>query len=131
MLGDFIGEFKGTTSGIRVLSDGKLEISQQGTGKILGIEASMVTTGTATPMPNGVMMVEANGLLTAMAGDVAMVKIDGIGWPTGKGWKTTYRGASYTLTQSQKLARLNKIVGIWELESDENGNWTLKIWEWK
>jgi hypothetical protein len=130
MLGNLIGEFKGKTTGYRVLPDGKSELSQQGAGKILGIEASIATTGVITPMPNGVLMAEANGLTTTMDGDVVMVKIDGMGWSTGKGWKSSMRGASYQMTQSQKLARLNKVVIVWELDSDENGDWTLQLWEW-
>ena len=131
MLGEMIGEFKGKSTGYRVLSEGKVEISQQGMGKILGIDASMATTGVSAPMPNGVLMVDGNGVLTTMDGDVAMVKINGIGWPTGKGWKSSFRGAGYQMTQSPKLVRLNKIVCVWELESDENGDWVLKLWEWK
>ncbi len=131
MLGNLIGEFKGKTTGIRVLSEGKLEITQQGMGKVMGIDGSMVTTGVATPMPNGVTMMDANATLMTMDGDVVMIKINGIGWTTGKGWKASYRGAAYQMTMSQKLAAMNKIVSVWENESDENGDWVLKFWEWK
>jgi hypothetical protein len=61
MLGDMIGEFRGKASGYRVLSEGKVEVSQQGMGKLLGFDASMATTGTMSPMPNGVLMVVAMG----------------------------------------------------------------------
>ncbi len=131
MLGNLIGEFKGKTTGIRVLSEGQMELSQQGMGKVMGTDGSMVTTGVATPMPNGVTMVDANGTLMTMDGDLVMVKISGIGWTTGKGWKASYRGAAYQMTMSPKLAALNKIVSVWENESDENGDWVLKFWEWK
>ncbi len=131
MLGNLIGEFKGKTTGLRVLSEGKMELNQQGMGKVMGIDGSMVTTGVATPMPNGVTMIDANGTLMTMDGDVVMVKINGIGWMTGKGWKASYRGAAYQMTMSQKLAAMNKIVCVWENESDENGDWVLKFWEWK
>ncbi len=131
MLGNLIGEFKGKTTGFRVLSEGKIELSQQGMGKVMGIDGSMVTTGVATPMPNGVTMIDANGTLMTMDGDVVMVKINGIGWMTGKGWKASYRGAAYQMTMSQKLAGMNKIVSVWENESDENGDWVLKFCEWK
>ena len=76
-------------------------------------------------------MVEGDGLCTTTDGEAVMLKINGIGWPTGKGWKASYRGASYQMTMSQKLAALNKIVCVWENESDENGEWVLKLWEWK
>jgi len=131
MIGDLIGEFKGKTTGVRVLSEGKVETSDQGSGKILGIEATIMDTGVGTPMPNGVLMGEANGIINTVDGEAVMIKISGIGWSTGKGWKVSYRGASFHMTQSQKLARLNKVVGVFEYESDENGNWQVKIWEWK
>ena len=131
MIGEQIGEFKGKTTGYRVLPEGKSELSQQGMGKIMGLEATMATTGVITPMPNGVLMADANGLTTTMDGEVVMVKISGIGWPTGKGWKSSMRGAAFQMTQSVKLARLNKVVTVWELESDEIGDWVLKLWEWK
>ena len=131
MLGPQIGEFKGKTTGVRVLSDGKMELSQQGMGKVKGIDASIVSTGVSSQMPNGVLMVDANGSLMTVDGDIVMIKINGIGWMLGKGWKASYRGASYQMTMSQKLADMNKIVCVWELESDENGDWILKFWEWK
>ena len=37
MLGELIGEFKGRNTAYRVLPDGKMEASAQGTGKILGM----------------------------------------------------------------------------------------------
>jgi hypothetical protein len=40
MLGELIGEFKGKNTGYRVLPDGKIESTAQGTGKILGIDIS-------------------------------------------------------------------------------------------
>ena len=126
-----VGEFKGKTTGIRVLEGGKIEFSQQGMGTILGMEASLLATGTGTPMPTGVIMAEANGMVTTMNGDVVMSKISGIGWPTGKGWKSFYKGACYQMTQSPKLAALNKMVLVWTNESDENGDFVLKLWEWK
>jgi hypothetical protein len=80
MLGEMIGDFKGKTTGVRVLSEGKLELSQQGMGKVMGIDGSLVTTGTSSPMPNGVLMVDANASLMTKDGDVVMIKISGIGW---------------------------------------------------
>jgi hypothetical protein len=75
--------------------------------------------------------VDGDGLITDVNGDQVMVKITGIGWTTGKGWKASYRGASYQMAQAPKLARLNKIVGVYELETNETGDFNLKIWEWK
>jgi len=131
LIGEAIGEFAGKTIGIKVLSGGKIETTGQGMGKILGMEATTVFTGVGTPMPNGVFMVEGDGLITNMDGDQVMVKITGIGWASGKGWKGSYRGAAYQMTQAPKLASLNKVVGVYELETNENGDFNMKVWEWK
>lgn len=131
MIGELIGEFKGKTTGIRVLSDGKIETSESGAGMVLGKEASEMDTGVGTLMPNGVIMLEGNGVIMTAEGDAVMVKIDGIGWATGKGLKSSYRGACYFMTNSSKLASLNKTVGVWEHESDETGEYSLKCWAWK
>jgi hypothetical protein len=131
MLGDLIGEFKGKVMGLRVLSEGKVETSEQGSGSILGVEATMLATAISTPMPNGVLMGEGDALVTTADGEVVMIRKIGIGWSTGKGRKASKRGVFFHMTQSQKLARLNKVVGVWEFESEENGDWHVKIWEWK
>ena len=122
---------KGKTTGIRVLADGKIEVSHAGSGNLMGKEATAVDTGVSTLMPSGVFMAEANGMSITAEGDSVMTKISGIGWPTGNGWKSSYRGAAYFMTTAPKLASLNKTVGVWELESDENGDYTLKVWAWK
>ena len=131
MLGDMIGEFKGQVTGVRILSGGKVETSEQASGNILGNLATWLATSTSTPMVNGVVMAEGEALVTTEDGEVVMIKKSGIGWSTGKGRKATRRGVFFHATKSQKLARLNKVVGVWEFESEENGNWHVKIWEWK
>ena len=88
-------------------------------------------TAVSTPMPNGVLMVDVNGIIMTAEGDSVMTKINGIGWPTGKGLKSSLRGACYFMTNSPKLANLNKTVGVWELESEENGEYSFKVWAWK
>ena len=130
MIGEQIIELKGQAPSIRVLSDGRTETSEQGSGSVLGVEAAWVATTLSTPMPNGVVLGEGNGIITTVEGDMVMVHKIGIGWSTGKGRKASRRGAFFHTTQSQKFGRLNKVVGMYEFESDEQGNWTAKIWEW-
>jgi hypothetical protein len=131
MLGDMIGEFKGQVTGVRVLPEGKIETSERASGSILGVDATWLATSISTPMPNGVIMAEGDAVITTIEGDVVMVKKSGIGLSAGKGRKASRRGVFFHMTQSQKLDRLNKVVGLWEFESEENGNWHVKIWEWK
>ena len=128
MLGELIGEFKGKNIGWRVLPDGKIETTAQGTGKILGVDAFLLSTSVGT-MANGIFMGEDTSVITTMDGDTVMLKGNAVGWPSGKGGTT--RAASIHTTQSQKLARLNKVVGMHEYETDMTDNFAGKIWEWK
>jgi len=128
MLGELIGEFKGKNTGYRMLPDGKMEVTAQGTGKILGVDCFLLSTSVGT-MADGVFMGEGNGSITTMEGDMVVMKGIAIGYPSGNGGAT--RTATIHTTQSKKLARLNKIVGIHEYETDMQDNWTAKIWEWK
>lgn len=80
-------------------------------------------------MANGVFMGEVNSVFTTMEGETITSKGIAVGFLSGNGGAT--RAASIHTTQSQKLARLNKIVGMHEYETDMNDNWTGKIWEWK
>ncbi len=128
MLGELIGEFKGKNTSNRVLSDGRIETSGQGTGKILGIDAVVMTTAVAG-MENGVYVGKVTAVITTMEGDSVMTKGNAVAWPSGNGGTT--RAATIQTTQSPKLLRLTKVIGLHEYETDMTNNWTGKIWEWK
>jgi hypothetical protein len=128
LLSDLIGEFKGKNTAYRVLSDGKIETSGQGTGKILGLDAFIMFTTVGT-MSNGFFNGKGNGVITTMAGDTITLKMNSIGWPSGNGGIS--RGASTQVTQSLTLLRLNKAILLHEYQTDMTDNWTGKIWEWK
>jgi hypothetical protein len=128
MLGDLIGEFKGKNIGFRVLPDGRIETTAQGTGKILGIDAFVLSTSVGT-MANGIFKGEVTSVINTVDGDAVIMKGNAVGWSSGKGGTT--RAASYHTTQSQKLLRLNKVMGLHEYETGLDNNWVGKIWEWK
>jgi len=129
MLGEQIGEFKGKNTGWRVLPDGKIETTAQGTGKILGMDVWMISTSVGT-MANGMFVGEVNSVMTTMSGDTVMMKGNAVAWSTGNGGGTT-RVATINTTQAQKLARLNKVIGLHEYDTDKDNNYNGKIWEWK
>ncbi|MCJ7635383.1 hypothetical protein MUP77_23715 [Candidatus Bathyarchaeota archaeon] len=131
MIGEVIAEFKGKTTGTRFLGDGKIEGSYAGSGNLFGKEASIMATAVFSLMPNGVNMIDGNGMVMTAEGESVMHKFDGIGLSTGKGWQSSNRGAVYFMTNSPKLMSLNKIVGVWEWETSENGDFSVKVWEWK
>ncbi len=125
---ELIGEFKGKNTVYRVLPDGKIETSGQGTGKILGVDAFMATTSIGM-MENGVFSGEVYSSITTMDGQTVTMKAYAVGYPSGNGGVS--RGASIQTTSSEKLMRLNKAVLLHEYQTDMTDNWTGKIWEWK
>ena len=131
MLGEMIGEERGKTSGQKVLPDGKVEVSFEATGKILGFETTDMGTYLSEMMPDGTIWGEGQGIEITKDGEMASWKGTGVGRFTGKGGATSFRGAIYYRTSSQKLARLNGIAVVFEYETDENGNTHGKSWEWK
>jgi hypothetical protein len=58
-------------------------------------------------------------------------KGQGTGWPTGPGLKSSIRGAVHYWTPSPKLAAANKVVGVFEVEVNEDGSDQVKAWAWK
>ncbi|HSV49552.1 MAG TPA: hypothetical protein VLH35_04485 [Candidatus Acidoferrales bacterium] len=128
MESELIGEFKGKNTVYRVLPDGVMEVSGQGTGKILGMDAFLVTTSIGV-MEGGVFSGEVNTSLTTMQGDTVLMKAIAIGYPSGNGGLS--RGASEQTTASEKLSQLNKVILLHEYQTDMTDNWTGKIWQWK
>jgi hypothetical protein len=135
MLGELILEEKGKTTGLRVLpSEGtsaKVEVSFQGSGKVLGIEHTDMGTYHSVARSDGSLFGEGQGVVMTKDGGMATWKGHGIGRFAGRGSAVNWRGAIYYQTSSQKLARLNGVAAIFEFDVDEDGNCTSKIWEWK
>jgi hypothetical protein len=139
-LGELIGEGSGKTTGQRVLDvEGpKIEVSFSMAGKYRGgIETSEIGTYCSVmregPEP-GVMYGEAQGVITSRAGQgMATWTGQGIGRFTGAG-KVSFRGSIFyrtTSTGEGKLSFLNNLIGVFEYEVDEQGNCSVKTWEWK
>jgi hypothetical protein len=129
-LGDLLGEARGKVSGMRVLEDGKIEVSIQGTGKMLGSEIQDVVTFTSTMRTNGTAFGEGHNLIMGPDG---MAEWHGSG--VGKqdqfgGWKYAYGGV-YTKVSSEKWARLLDVYTVGEYEDDGKGNYHWTVWEWK
>jgi hypothetical protein len=129
MLGEQIGEFKGKNIGWRVLPDGKIETTAEGTGRIFGMDVWLISTSVGT-MANGIFIGEVNSMMTTMTGDSVMMKGNAVAWSTGNGGGTT-RVATINTSQAQKLARLNKVIALHEYDTDRDNNYNGKIWEWK
>jgi hypothetical protein len=69
--------------------------------------------------------------------EVATYSINGIGKPKSSGSSSSSRGVSMfhsnlsSSSSNGKLSSLNDIVTVYELEQDNEGNYTAKAWEWK
>jgi hypothetical protein len=116
---------------MRVLPNGKMEVSQQGTGKLLGSEMSDAATYRTVMRPNGTAY--GKGQQAIMSGDGSAVwKGSGTGKPIGQGggWKYAVVGAFQTVA-SQKWGRLLDVCTVEEYDVDQNQNYHWKMWEWK
>jgi hypothetical protein len=136
-LGELVGEGRGKITTMRVLPDGKMEVSQQGTGNLLGSEISDAATYWTVMRPNGTAYGE--GQQAIMSGDGSAVwKGSGVGKPTigqggggDGGWKYGVVGTFQTIA-SQKWGRLFDVCTVEEYEVvDQNQNYHWKMWEWK
>jgi hypothetical protein len=130
-LGEVLGEARGKIASMKVLPDGKVEVSVQGRGNLLGSEITDIVTYSAVMRPNGTAYGEAHEMAMSNDGGLAVWTGAGVGKPTGHGgWKYSYGGAHQNAS-SQKWARLLDVYTVGEYEVDENGNYHWKLWEWK
>jgi hypothetical protein len=129
-IGEVVGEARGKVAGLRALENGKIEVTLQGTGKILGVDIGDVTSFWSEMRPNGTAYGEGHSIHMGSDG-MAEWKGSGIGKQTGPGaWKYSYGGAFKKAT-SPKWATLLEVYTIGEYEADANGNYRWKLWEWK
>jgi hypothetical protein len=139
-LGELIEDESGKITGHRVLDiEGpKIERSFTMTGKYKEIEATDIgtfwTVMREAAEAEPVMYAEAQGVITSKDGDgMATYVAQGIGRFTSPG-KIRFHGSVFfqtTSTSGGKLSFLNNVVGVFEYEGDEEGNCSVKVWEWK
>jgi hypothetical protein len=129
-LGEVLGEASGKVAGLKALDNGRIEISLQGMGKLLGSDVTDVVTFWSEMKPNGTAYGEGNSIQMSSDG-MAEWKGSGVGRPTGPGaWKYSYGGMFKNVT-SNKWTRLLEVYTVGEYEADANGNHHWKLWEWK
>lgn len=137
MLGEKIWEGSGETTGTRVLPGDdfryvKLEVSIQGSGKLLGADAMQMGTFTAFERVPGQMYAEGQGILMTSDGESAIWNGHGVGHPTGDGMGVSIRySVAIQADPTSKLAQLNGVLGVGEFESKADGSWADSNWEWK
>lgn len=138
MLGEKIGDIQAKTTGVRVVAGDerhdhhgpKMEISFQGSGKVLGVELTDVGTYEACMQAGAFLKGTGQGISMTKDGEVVTWSANGTGKPTG-GMGARWRGAIYYQTTCSKLARLNGMCCLFEYDVDEVGNAKGGIYEWK
>ena len=135
MLGEVIADMSGQLTGTKVLSaEGPvptMEVTAQGSGTLLGVEATVLGTYSQTTRPGGVLYGEGQVDFTTNDGGMATWKGFGLGTITGAGYAASYAVCGTFQTASSSLARLNSVAVVSEYDVDEAGNWTWRISEWK
>jgi hypothetical protein len=105
MLGEQIYEARGKRTGRRVLSvEGgfKVEVSFEGTGKLLGVDVNEIGTYWSASRPDGSLYGEGQEVALAQDGTAATWKGAGVGKFVGAG-AVSYRGAVYYSSTSPKF----------------------------
>ena len=122
MLGEQIGETIGKRIVRRVLSSDpvKVEVTFEDTGKMLGIGVNGFGTYSSQVRPDGTIYGEGEGAYTTADGELLAWKGSGLG-RFKEGGAVSYRGILYYRTNSQKLARLNTVTGVFEYEASASG----------
>jgi hypothetical protein len=79
-----------------------------------------------------VRLYEAQGQGVIVTNDGEMVNWTGHGIGCTNGLRgASFRGARFYRTGSQKLARFNGLVAVFEVEIDNDGNVLEKFWQWR
>ena len=133
MLGDLIYEHRGKIMGQRVLdiTVQKIETTISSSGKFNGIDVTNLITYWTIPRGQNVLYGESKGVIMTKDGEIGTYRSYGLGGFVSPG-KARFRGCAFFNTQSnEKLVFLNNLIGVFEYETDEQGNTLGKVWEWK
>lgn len=136
MLGDTIGHARGRVVSTRVLppveNEVVLEISFQGEGEMLNVSFNDMGTSKLIFRSDG--MIEAQDghvVMFGSKGEIARLHSAGLGKLTGPVPQGRYTSTGMFETNAACWKHLNEIIGIFEFIVDDEGNYQVKIWEWK
>jgi hypothetical protein len=113
-----------------------------GAGRFKGVNFTDQHNVVTKYLPDGTIHYEEKGIIFADTGEIVTWNGHGIGRPNKKGGYSA--GGSYIFQYKSrsdkgtskgkkegKFASLDNVVGVYELESDKNGDGNQKWWEWK
>lgn len=135
MLGTQIGQEIGQITSTRVLPAGpdgpKLEISFEGSGRLLDADVMDMGTYISIAHADGTISGQGQGVVMSAEGDVLTWTGTGVGRMLGRGQAASYRGALYYRSTSPRFARLNGLACVFEYDVDEGGKTESKLFEWQ
>lgn len=103
-----------------------------GVGKYRGLEFKDNHNVIVKYYKDGIIRYQEKGILFAQNGEMAMWNGHGVAGPNDRGGLHGHGSYIFeTQTNTGKLAALNNVQGVYELESDENSDGTQKWWTWK
>jgi len=111
----------------------KIETTFSSNAKFKGIDTVNMVTYWTVPRPGGMLYGEAKGVVMSkdVSGEVVTFTAYAGGRFTSLGRARFHGSVYYRTTSTGKLAFLNNLVGLFEHDSDEQGNASSKVWEWK
>jgi hypothetical protein len=134
-LGNQIGEMSGKITGTRVVtpldSQTQIEVSFQGSGRLLGQDITDIGTYVQGVRSGGVLYGEGDVLYITGDGQSAHWRGFGVGRPSGPFPAAHFAVCGSTETESQALSRLNEIATVIEYDVDGEGNYRYTVWEWQ
>ena len=142
-LGDKVGETSGKVTGTRVITPSgtqpvQLEVSIQGSGKVLGQDVTEIGTYVQTLRPGGVLYGEGDVLYIITDdnnendnNETAHWRGFGVGRPVGPFPAGHFAVCGSSETDSHALRRLNRVAIVTEFDVDEKGNYHATAWEWR
>jgi hypothetical protein len=134
-MGNLLYEEKGKQLSARTvdLVEPTAEISGMGSTKYGDVNVNTHWTISVKIGQNGISRAEGRGIMSAENNEVGTYSIYGIAKPNSSGGGSSSRGVSMFKVPSNggKLSLLNDLVAVYELEQDNDGNYTAKVWEWK
>ena len=106
-----------------------METSFQSEGRLLGVDTRGYGTYVGKMRPDGTIYGEGQGVVMGMGGQGATWVGTGVGTIKEDGG-VKYRGAIYYSTAAEEWAMLNTVAGVYEYETDAEGNTRGVVWSW-
>ncbi|WP_131740418.1 hypothetical protein [Actinomadura roseirufa] len=133
-LGPQLGYMSGQITTTRVLppseaGEPRIEMSYEARGRVVDQDTAELGTYVSVLGQDGKLYGEGQGLTMSPDGATARWTGAGVGTLRDDG-SASFRGALYYRTTSEKFSRLNGIALVNESESDADGKYEVKFYEW-